>query len=157
MCGSDLMAADGPARVRSALLTRPENKAAHSHRSGEFALVTAVLLAACGHLLLKAGMLGAGAKVAHAPLSETLVKYLLTPEIILGLAVYGLGTAMWVVAVSRRDISYLFPITAINYVLVTVGGMRLFGEIVPVGRWTGILIVVCGVALLQLSAKERGK
>ena len=113
-------------------------------------LICAVLLAACGHLLIKSG-LNAAPVIGHTPLVERILAYLLMPRVILGLAVYGLGTLLWIAVVSKRDISYLYPITALNYVLITMGGTWLFGEPVSWRRWLGIAVVMTGVAVLQAS------
>ena len=60
---------------------------------------------------------------------------------------------MWVFAVSKKEISYLFPLSALNYVAVAVGGMLLFGELISAGRWLGIAVVVVGVVLMQRSGR----
>jgi drug/metabolite transporter (DMT)-like permease len=118
-----------------------------------WALIFAVLLAGGGHLLIKHGL--AGIAPGQAPLAERLLQYFLAPFVVLGLAVYGAGTLLWILVVSKREISYLYPITALNYVLIGVGGMLLFDEPVSLMRWAGILVVVLGVALMQTSAEDR--
>ena len=123
--------------------------------TAEIALIAAVLLAACGHILIKHG-LNTMPALAQASIAERLLAYLLTPLVIGGLAVYGTGTLLWIVAVAKRDISYLFPVTSLNYVVITLAGMWLFGEPVSFKRWIGILIVMLGVAsLMRSSAVER--
>ena len=122
----------------------------------DFAVLGSVLLAACGHLMIKAGLNGAIAVATHAMFMERLLIYVRQPLVVLGLGVYGIGTAMWVFAVSKHDISYVFPITALNYVLVTLGGMFLFAEVIPAKRWLGICVVIVGVAMMQ-SAGRKGK
>lgn len=117
----------------------------------EIALVASVLLAACGHLLIKAGLNGVILPAGDSLLPK-LLRYLLAPRVFFGLAVYGSGTLLWIVAVAKRDISYLFPVTAMNFVLISLGGMWFFGETVSTGRWIGILVVMLGVALMQASA-----
>jgi multidrug transporter EmrE-like cation transporter len=117
-------------------------------------LIASVLLAACGHLMIKHGLNTVPA-FSQTSLAARILEYLLTPWVIAGLAVYGVGTLLWIVVASKRDISYLYPITALNYVLITVGGMWLFGEAVSARRWLGILVVMTGVAALQISGGER--
>lgn len=116
----------------------------------EWAVFGSILLAVVGHLLIKFG-LNAVSKTAvfHLGLIHRVLVYVLQPAVFFGLATYALGTLLWVLAVSKREISYLFPLSAMNYVLVAIGGMVLFGEAIPVGRWLGILVVVAGVVLMQ--------
>ena len=111
----------------------------------------AILLASCGHLLIKLGLVAAAQGTAYPGLPERMLHYLLQPAVAGGLAIYGLGTLLWISAVSRRNISFLYPLTALNYVLVSMGGKVLFGENISTGRWIGIAVVVASVALLQLS------
>jgi len=118
--------------------------------SAEIALIVSVMLAACGHLLIKYGLNNV-ALPAQAALSVKLQAYFLAPLVVTGLAIYGIGTMMWIVAVSKRDISYLFPFTSLNYVVITLGGMWLFGEPVSMGRWAGIVVVMLGVGMMQAS------
>ena len=122
--------------------------------SAEIALVAAVALAAFGHLMIKYG-LNTAAISGKASLVARLQTYLFVPYIFSGLAIYGCGTLLWIVAVAKRDVSYLYPVTALNYVLITIGGMWLFNEAVSPSRWLGILTVMCGVALMHASAAGR--
>lgn len=114
----------------------------------------AIILASCGHLLIKAGLRSAVLTTPAGGIFARLAHYLLHPAVATGLGIYGLGTILWVYAVSRRSISFLYPLTALNYAIVTMGGKFLFGESITRGRWLGIAVVMLGVALMQLSMKE---
>ncbi|HTC92412.1 MAG TPA: hypothetical protein VK699_03035 [Terriglobales bacterium] len=118
------------------------------------AALGAIILASCGHLLIKAGLRSAVLTTPAGGIFARLVHYLLHPAVAVGLGIYGLGTILWVYAVSRRSISFLYPLTALNYAIVTMGGKFLFGESITRGRWLGIAVVMLGVALMQLSMKE---
>ncbi len=120
--------------------------------AAEFAVLSSVIFASGGHILIKAGLNRASQVGAGTSLWERLGHYFLEPFVILGLGIYLLGTLLWVLAASKKSISYLYPITALNYVLVSLGGTLFFGEAIPRGHWLGILTVVCGVILLQRSA-----
>lgn len=121
--------------------------------SWQWAALAAVLFASAGHLLIKFGLVSAAPSAAGMDTVARIMHYLLQPAVAGGLAIYGLGTMFWISAVSRRDISFLYPITALNYALVCVGGKFFFGEFISAGRWLGIGVVVLGVALLQLSVR----
>lgn len=132
----------------------PAARVASEARQVGIELTGAVLMAACGHLLIKYG-LNTALAVTHTSVAVRILSYLLMPRVIFGLAVYGIGTLLWIAVVSKRDISYLYPITALNYVLITLGGMWLFGELVSWRRWMGIAVVITGVAVLQTSSGEK--
>jgi drug/metabolite transporter (DMT)-like permease len=112
--------------------------------------IGAIVLGSAGHLFIKLG-LTLGAHTGSAGLLNRAGNYLLQPWVIAGLAVYACGTALWIYAVSQRQISLLYPLTALTYVLVAVGGKLFFAEFISAGRWLGIGVVVVGVAMLQIS------
>lgn len=120
----------------------------------QLAALGAILLASTGHLVIKLGLISAGHIPSSAGALDRIVQTLFQPAVIGGLAIYGIGTLLWISAVARRNISFLYPLTALNYVIVSVGGKLWFGESISPARWTGIGIVVLGVALLQLSSGE---
>lgn len=120
----------------------------------QLAALGAILLASTGHLLIKLGLIIAGHTLSSVSGLERIFQTLFQPAVIGGLAIYGIGTLLWISAVARRNISFLYPLTALNYVIVSVGGRLWFGETISSARWTGIGIVVLGVALLQFSSGE---
>src|SRR5438552_18002221 len=52
---------------------------------------------------------------------------------------------------SWADVSFVVPITALSYVAGALGAHFLLHEQVTPARWTGVLLVCFGVALLSLS------
>lgn len=118
-----------------------------------FAALGAVVLASAGHLLIKLGLTGS-VNGAAAGLLMRIAHFLAQPWVLAGLAIYAFGTALWIYAVSHRHISFLYPLTALTYAIVAVGGKVIFGEVISAGRWLGIGVVVIGVAMLQLSDRE---
>jgi drug/metabolite transporter (DMT)-like permease len=147
------------AEARAVMLANlPEKKASmHKNRVAEAAVLGSVFFAATGHLLIKSGLNALTIANAQGGLGSRLLGYLLHPAVIIGLAIYAMGTAMWVFAVSKREISYLFPLSALNYVVVALGGVWLFGEKIPSSRWTGILVVFAGVWLMQRWGAEESR
>jgi len=125
-----------------------------SRLSWQWAAFGAIALAACGHLLIKQGLSSAAHFSAAATLADKVSLYLFHSALPIGLAVYGTGTLLWIRAVASKNISFLYPLTALNYVIVSIGGKVFFSERISLGRWTGIAIVVLGVAMLHRSAKE---
>ena len=122
--------------------------------SWQWAAFGAIALAACGHLLIKQGLISAAHSAAVATLADKVSLYLFHSALPIGLAIYGIGTLLWIRAVASKNISFLYPLTALNYVIVSIGGKVFFNERISFGRWTGIAVVVLGVAMLHRSARE---
>jgi drug/metabolite transporter (DMT)-like permease len=150
----ELMAENRVALLASSLGKANEVRKTHLV---EMVVLGSVLFAATGHLLIKSGL--NSLRVAGVPsgLVPRLMGYLLAPAVTGGLLIYGIGTALWVFAVSKREISYLFPLSALNYVVVALGGKWLFGESILATRWIGILVVVGGVWLMQRWGAEESQ
>ena len=107
----------------------------------EWMVLGSVCFAAAGQLLMKAG-LNHGTGLSPAAI------------VLLGLSMYGLGTLLWIQAVSLAEISYLYPLSAINYPLVALGGKLFFHEAVHPERWLGIIVMTIGIAILAGTANR---
>jgi len=118
-----------------------------------FALVLfGVLLNAAAQLLLKAGTNAVG----HFELSAANVlpigwKVATQPYVIGGLSCYVVSVVVWILALSRVEVSIAYPMLSIGYVVNAVAAYFLFGEAVGVQRLIGIGIIVLGVYVVARS------
>lgn len=135
------------------VLQRTQAEGAGNSVLWQWAALGAIVLGSCGHLLIKSGVTAAAHGPAASGLLARIAHYFLQPAAIGGLAIYGAGTLLWIYAVSQRNISFLYPLTALTYVTVALGGKFFFAEAISSARWFGIAVVVLGVTMLQLSAR----
>ena len=105
-------------------------------------LVVAIMLGAAGQIALKTGLNQLGAK----PSPVVVLKSIFTPMIFAGFACYGLSSILYLLALSRLELSYAYPMVALSYVVVTFLSWRLLGEPVPVIRAAGLAVICLGVA-----------
>lgn len=115
-------------------------------------VITGVLLNAIAQLLLKAGTKSVGA--IHLTMENWLpigLKLALQLPIIGGLACYVLSVVLWIVALSRVDVSIAYPMLSLGYVVSAVGAWYFFGEALSPQRLAAIVIILLGVALLARS------
>jgi uncharacterized membrane protein len=96
-----------------------------------------------GNFFLKDGM---PAELA-APLDYITV--LFRPEVALGVVLLILWLASRMALLSWADLSYVLPVTSVNYVLVALAGRLLLHEQISPRRWTGIGLIMAGVALVS--------
>ena len=124
-------------------------------RSADFAWVlSGVLLNAVAQLLLKAGASSAGpiSLAAGSPaLWRTAAGLAQNPAILGGLACYAVSVVVWIVALSRVEVSIAYPMLSIGYVVNAWLAWWLFGEDVNAQRWLGIAVIVIGVVLVARS------
>ena len=109
-------------------------------------LLTGVLLNAGAQLLLKAGVEPLGAlNVEASTLLATGARVLTQWPILAGLACYVLSVAVWLVALSRVEVSVAYPMLSLGYVVNAVAAYWLFGEALGPMRCAGIAIILVGV------------
>lgn len=111
-------------------------------------MFSAIALNVCGHLFLKAGMNKVGA-ISVDQLVLSFGKIFSTPFVILGLLSYVSSVAMYMVVLSRIDISYAYPLMmGVGYVLIVLFSWQIFGEPFSAFKWIGITFILIGVVLL---------
>ncbi|MBI2226180.1 MAG: EamA family transporter [Betaproteobacteria bacterium] len=115
-------------------------------------LMTGVLLNAGAQLLLKAGTNAVG---VFAFSSDNLVpvgwKLATEPHIVGGLGCYVLSVIVWILALSRVEVSIAYPMLSIGYVVNALAAWYLFGEAVTLTRLAGIGIIIIGVYIVARS------
>jgi multidrug transporter EmrE-like cation transporter len=118
-----------------------------------FALVLlGVLLNAAAQLLLKAGTNSIGQFAFSAANAIPIgVKLATEPHILGGLVCYGISVMVWIMALSRVEVSVAYPMLSIGYVVNAVAAYFLFGEAVSVQRLVGIGVIIVGVYVVARS------
>jgi multidrug transporter EmrE-like cation transporter len=115
-----------------------------------FLLFISISLAVTGQLLMKKGMQTFGA-ISIRELAVKLIPMLTNPLVFLGLAAFGVSAIFWLVVLSRLDLSLVYPMVSIGYVVVAILSMMLLGESLSFIRWLGIAIICMGVMLISRS------
>ena len=118
-----------------------------------FALIlTGVLLNAVAQLALKAGVSDMGAinlsMQTAVPVGMRLIK---EPWLWVGLSCYGISVIVWILALSRVDVSIAYPMLSIGYVVNAFAAWALFGEVLNINRALGIGVIIVGVFILARS------
>ena len=68
--------------------------------------------------------------------------------IIAGLACYVLSVVVWILALSRVEVSVAYPMLSIGYVVNALAAWWLFGENLSGARLAGIGVILVGVWLV---------
>lgn len=73
-----------------------------------------------------------------------------------GVVFYVLSLIAWLIALSRFEVSFAYPLLAITYILVYVAAIYwpLLGEQASPQKLLGITIIIAGVALVSVSRSE---
>ncbi|MFH1541519.1 MAG: 4-amino-4-deoxy-L-arabinose transferase [bacterium] len=109
-----------------------------------------ILLAVTGQLLMKKGMMVFG-QVATDEFFQRIIPMLLNPYVFSGIACFGFSAMTWLVVLSKFELSFVYPLVSVAYILVAIASMVFFQETVPMIRWLGIAVIVFGVFLISRS------
>ena len=76
---------------------------------------------------------------------------LMKPLIWFGLASMAAGLVFWLMALSRGDLSFVFPIGSIQYVMILFSAHIFLGEKIDRMKFLGTFLVVFGIILTAMS------
>jgi len=107
----------------------------------------------CVALVFGCTVLGAAAqvlmKIGSAVLANpSLLAILTSVSLLAGYSLYGLSTALLVLALRDGQLSILYPVVSLTYVWVTALSVMLFNEPLNVFKVLGVAAIVAGVTVL---------
>ncbi|MCF2133639.1 MULTISPECIES: SMR family transporter [Burkholderiaceae] len=112
-------------------------------------ILSGVLLNTCAQLLLKAGVNAVGHfEFSAANIVPISVRLVTQWPIIGGLACYVVSVVVWILGLSRVDVSIAYPMLSLGYAVNAVAAWYLFGEVMSAQRLVGIGIILFGVVVL---------
>ena len=107
-------------------------------------VILATLIGAFGPILLKK----ASAK-RLSKLSSLMTNYPLFG----GVALYGIGTVLFIPALKGGELSVLYPFVALAYIWVSLLSVKFLGERMNKLKWIGIALIIIGVTFIGLGSK----
>ena len=113
-------------------------------------IMLGVTLNAIAQLLLKAGTNAVG---HFAFTKENILpigwQFATEPHIMTGIACYVTSLVIWIMALSRVEVSIAYPMLSIGYVINAIAAWYLFGEALSVSRLIGIGVIIIGVYIVS--------
>jgi len=122
-------------------------------RQWPVAFAASTIFVVCGHSLIKAGLNAAAAGASGTGLAGRIAHVLFQPLVIEGLLIYFLGTICWMMAVAQKEISFLYPLTSVNYVMVVGTSVVFFHEVISARRALGVVVIVLGMVLMNRKSR----
>ena len=115
-------------------------------------VLVGVGLNAAAQLLLKAGTNAVGHfEFSAASALPVGLKLAIEPHILGGIVCYVISVVVWILALSRVEVSVAYPMLSIGYVVNAVAAYYLLGEAVTITRLVGIGIIIVGVFVVARS------
>jgi drug/metabolite transporter (DMT)-like permease len=116
-------------------------------------ILFSVFCGAFGQIALKHGMnkLGRTERIRHLAKVSNLVRMFTHPYVLLGVLFYAMSSIVWLGLLSQLEVSFLYPLVSLGYIITTIFAIGFLKEKVSLQRWLGTLIVVLGSSLILLS------
>ena len=107
-----------------------------------------ILLNTTGQFMMKAGINKIG-KIDLSRFFEFLPRVATSGFVLGGFFAYAISAALWIVILSRAELSWAFPMVSLSYVLTGIMSPILLGESFSIQRFIGILVICIGVFLVS--------
>ena len=109
-------------------------------------ILIGITFASLGQILWKIGMDEIGAVYEISLLN--IIPMIYNVYIISGLLSYGIGTIFWLIALSRADLSFVYPFIALTFVIIFTASFFLFHEQISLMRLFGAIVIISGIIVL---------
>jgi multidrug transporter EmrE-like cation transporter len=115
-------------------------------------ILLGVLLNAGAQLLLKEGTRRMGYfDFNWVNLIPVSLQAAANPFILGGLASYVISVVVWIMVLSRVDVSFAYPMLSVGYIVNAAAAAYLFQEELSMTRMSGIVTIMAGVYLITRS------
>jgi drug/metabolite transporter (DMT)-like permease len=85
--------------------------------------------------------------------ARVILRAMKLPWMWIGIAMMALAFFSLLAVLSIENVSFVVPVTALNYAAGALGGKFFLGERVTPRRWAGVLVVCIGVTLVWLGKR----
>lgn len=113
-------------------------------------ILLAIIINVTAQMLLKTGMQRIGYfEFTSANVLPIGLKIATSLPILLGMCCYVVSVVVWMMVLSRTEVSLAYPLSSLGYVLTAVTAYFLLGENVSLERMLGICVIIFGVYLIS--------
>jgi drug/metabolite transporter (DMT)-like permease len=122
-------------------------------------LLVGLVFEATGVVLLKKGItqIGEVQKITVSEIVRVAKAGVTNTNILLGVFFEALFFGCLLILMSESDISFLWPLTALSFVMTTFAARMFLSEQVSPVRWAGVVLIMLGAALISYSEHAKPK
>jgi drug/metabolite transporter (DMT)-like permease len=122
-------------------------------------LLLGLLFEAVGVVFLSQGLheIGEVKTVSPTEISRIIVRGVTNWNILLGTLFEAIFFGVLLYLLSQRDVSLIWPLTSLGFVLTALAARMVRHEEVSALRWTGVIIIVIGAALVAWSEQTKNQ
>jgi drug/metabolite transporter (DMT)-like permease len=114
-------------------------------------LLVALVLEAVGVVFLNLGLkqIGEITVINWTEIKRLAVNGITNPNILLGVFFEALFFAGLLILLSRSDVSFIWPLTSLGFVITTLAAHYVLHEKITALRWAGVMLIVLGAGLVS--------
>ncbi len=113
-------------------------------------ILASVVLAVFAQLSLKRGMTNIGTLSVNDLLTSRIFSVITEKFVIFGLMLYFIASGLWLVVLSREELSFAYPLISLGYVFTAILAKIFFNESLTLVKMMGILLIVAGAYFIVL-------
>lgn len=115
-------------------------------------ILSSVSLNAFAQLFIRKGMLKIGSvSLAFDQLFNMVLAVFTNVYLLSGMFSYGISIILWMIVLSKVNVSLAYPFLSIGYIITTVLAYLFFNEPITFQKVLGIIIICIGVFILTQS------
>jgi multidrug transporter EmrE-like cation transporter len=117
-------------------------------------ILSGVLLNAFAQIFLKKGMMAIGEfEFSWSNALPVATSVASSPSVVLGFACYIVSVLIWLLVLSRVEVSFAYPFLSVGYIVTAAFGYYAFHEHLSAYRISGIALICFGVYLISRSGE----
>jgi uncharacterized membrane protein len=122
-------------------------------------LIIAAILENIGVVFIKGGLnqLNLPSQVSPSAMVRVIQAGFTNHKIILGVALEAAFFACFLYLLSQRDVSLVWPLTSIGFIVATLAAKFILDERVSAVRWAGVILITLGAFLTSYSESVKHK
>src|SRR5437879_7610697 len=122
-------------------------------------LLIALVLEAVGVVFLSRGLkqIGEVEQLTATEVARVIRRGAVNPSILLGVALETIFFGALLYLLSQRDVSLIWPLTALGFVLTAIAAKFILNEEIHWTRWLGVALIVVGAAFVSYSEKLKSR
>lgn len=120
-------------------------------------LLAGLLLEAIGVVLLSQGLheIGEVKTISVGEITRVIARGATNRHILMGVALEAAFFGVLLYLLSQRDVSLIWPLTSLGFVITAVAAKFIRHEDVTTLRWGGVALIVAGAMLVAWSEKQK--
>jgi len=110
-------------------------------------VLISVVLGAFGQVSMKKGLKNKPIQLNELA-SMKLFDTVFEPNVFIGTMLYIVATLIWFVVLSNAELSFVYPLLGLGYIVTVIFARFYLGESIALIRWLGVLLIVAGAVLV---------